>query len=232
MANLGDLEQRIGVEFRQPELLRQAMVHRSYLNENPGFELASNERLEFLGDAVLAYVSAAYLYRTFPDRQEGQLTALRAAAVRAETLAKFARDLALGTFLLLGRGEDKSGGRSRSLLLSSVFEAVVGAILIDRGLDDAAAFIERFLAPEINVILAEGSHQNFKSRLQEWSQARRQLTPTYRTASDSGPGHDRRFNVEVLLGQEVVGRGTGSGKQGAQQAAAKDALERLEGLVG
>ncbi len=228
MTDLEKLEEKLGFAFKSKELLRQSLAHRSYLNENPEFTLGSNERLEFLGDAVLAYVCAAYLYRQFPDLQEGELTSLRAAAVRAETLAKFAVEIDLGTFLLLGRGESKSGGRTRPLLLSSAFEAVVGAVLVDQGLDRATEFTERFLGPELDLIVSEGRHENFKSRLQELTQGESQMTPVYRTMASSGPDHARTFTVEVTLGKEVLGTGSGHSKQLAQQAAARDAMEHVD----
>jgi len=204
------------------------MAHRSYLYEHPDAGLDSNERLEYLGDSVLTYLSSIYLYRLFPSFQEGQLTSLRAAAVRAETLAKFAREIDLGDYLLLGRGEEKSGGRSRPLLLSSAFEALTGAILLDRGLDAVATFIHRFLAPEFDAIVAEKRHENFKSRLQELTQGSMQATPVYRTVRTSGPSHVRTFDVEVVVKDEVAGQGSGHSKREAQQAAARDALENLE----
>jgi ribonuclease III len=204
------------------------MAHRSYLYEHPDAGLESNERLEYLGDAVLTYVSSIYLYRLFPMFQEGQLTSIRAAAVRAETLAKFARKIDLGAYLLLGRGEEKGGGRSRSLLLSSAFEALTGAILLDQGLDAVTTFVHRFLKAEIEDIVAEKRHENFKSRLQELTQGAMQATPIYRTVHTSGPSHARTFKVEVLVKDEVAGLGSGHSKREAQQAAARAALERLE----
>jgi ribonuclease III len=209
-------------------LLRQALAHRSYLYEHPDAGLESNERLEYLGDAVLTYVSSLYLYRQFPELQEGQLTALRAAAVRAETLGKFAREIQLGQYLLLGRGEEKSGGRIRPLLLSSAFEAVIGAILLDQGPEAVTRFLDRFLAREFEDIVAERRQENFKSRLQELTQGQMQATPVYRTVRTSGPSHSRTFEVEVLVNDEVAGAGEGRSKREAQQAAARDALEHLE----
>lgn len=187
----------------------------------------SNERLEYLGDAVLTYVSSLYLYHQFPTLQEGQLTSLRAAAVRAETLAKFAQAIDLGQYLLLGRGEEKSGGRSRPLLLSSTFEALIGAILLDRGLDLVTDFIQRFIVPEFDTIVAEKRHENFKSRLQELTQGTMQATPVYRTVHTQGPSHARIFDVEVLVKDTVAGRGSGHSKREAEQAAAQDALAQL-----
>jgi ribonuclease-3 len=203
------------------------MVHRSYLYEHTEPGLESNERLEYLGDAVLTYVSGVYLYRRFPSFQEGQLTSVRAEAVRAATLAKFARALDLGDHLLLGRGEQKSGGRGRPTLLSSAFEALVGAILLDQGLLAVTAVVERFLAPEVEAIVAENRHDNAKSRLQELTQSSLQATPEYRTVATSGPSHARTFDVEVLVNDQVTGAGSGHSKREAQQAAARAALERL-----
>jgi ribonuclease-3 len=204
-------------------------VHRSYLYEHQEEGLESNERLEYLGDAVLTYVSSLQLYRQFPGLQEGELTSLRAAAVRAETLAKFARAIDLGAYLLLGKGEEKSGGRKRPLLLSSTFEALTGAILLDLGLEVVTGFLEGFLEPEFEAILAEGRQENYKSTLQELTQSRLQVTPVYRTAKMVGPSHARTFTVEVLVGDEVAGEGTGSSKRTAEQAAAQQAIERLNG---
>jgi ribonuclease-3 len=208
-------------------LLLQALAHRSYLYEHPDEALDSNERLEYLGDAVLTFVSSAYLYEQFPLLQEGQLTALRAAAVRAETLAKFARQIDLGSYVLLGRGEAKSGGNNRPLLLSSAFEALVGAIYLDRGLEAVAEFARRFLVPEFEAIVAEKRHENFKSKLQELTQGSMQATPVYRVVHTSGPSHNRTFEVEVLVKDAVAGHGAGHSKREAEQAAAQAALEQL-----
>jgi ribonuclease-3 len=209
-------------------LLRQALAHRSYLYEHPDAGVESNERLEYLGDAVLTYVSSLYLYHHFPQLQEGQLTSLRAAAVRAETLAQFAQRIDLGRHLLLGRGEEKSGGRRRPLLLSSAFEALIGAILLDQGLDAVTEFLQRFLPAEFEAIVADRRQENSKSRLQELTQATMQATPVYRTVRASGPSHARTFEVEVLVKDEVAGRGSGHSKREAEQAAAQAALDRLE----
>ncbi len=209
-------------------MLRQALAHRSYLYEHPDAGVESNERLEYLGDAVLTYVSSLYLYRHFPQLQEGQLTSLRAAAVRAETLAQFAQRIDLGRHLLLGRGEERSGGRNRPLLLSSAFEALIGAILLDQGLDTVTEFLQRFLPAEFEAIVADRRQENSKSRLQELTQGTMQATPVYRTVRASGPSHARTFEVEVLVKDEVAGRGWGHSKREAEQAAARAALEKLE----
>jgi ribonuclease-3 len=220
------------VTFENKQLLHQALAHRSYLYEHPQHELESNERLEFLGDAVLTYVSGVYLYRHFPGLQEGEMTSLRAAAVRAETLAKFAREIDLGQHLLLGRGEEKSGGRARPLLLSQAFEALTGAVLLDRGLEVVTEFLHRFLAPEFDLIMAEGRQANYKSLLQELTQKQLQSTPVYRTVHTHGPSHARTFEVEVLVKDEPMGHGRGHSKREAEQAAAMMALETLQARGG
>jgi len=203
------------------------MAHRSYLYEHPDLELESNERLEYLGDAVLTYISGLYLFREFPRLQEGRLTAIRAAAVRQDTLAKFAREIDLGRYILVGRGEARSGGPERPGLLSNAFEALVGAMLLDQGLDTVTSFFERFLVAEVREIVAEHRHENFKSLLQERTQGALQTTPEYRTVDMTGPSHARTFIIEVLVNGEVVGRGEGPSKRAAQQAAAQQALEKL-----
>lgn len=225
---LNRLQATIDIQFESPALLHQALAHRSYLYEHPEEGIDSNERLEYLGDSILTFVSSLYLYEHFPHLQEGQLTALRAAAVRAETLAKFAHEIDLGQYLLLGRGEEKSGGRSRPLLLSSAFEALTGAILLDRGLNTASDFLRRFLAPEFEHIVAEKRHENFKSKLQELTQATMQATPVYRTVRMSGPSHGRTFDVEVVVKDAIAGRGSGHSKREAEQGAAQDALAGFE----
>lgn len=200
-------------------------MHRSYLNENPGFPLASNERMEFLGDAVLGFVTADYLYRRFTELPEGELTSFRAALVRAETLAQIAKSLDLGEYILLGRGEVATGGRARLRILAQTLEALVGVIFIDQGLDVAEAFILRCIAPQLERVQREKLAKDFKSRLQELAQAQVQMTPTYRTVSAVGPDHAKVFTVEVVVGDRVLAQGDGSSKQEAQQDAARKALE-------
>lgn len=220
------LERTIGLQFRNQDLLHTALVHRSYLNENPDFSLPSNERLEFLGDALLDFVVGEYLYGRFPQMDEGYLTSLRAALIKAETLARFARSISLGDHLYLSRGEDERGGRSREGLLSDAFEALVAAIHLDKGLDTAREFVMRFVEPEATRIMERGLDRDHKSRLQEWAQREVQVTPVYRTVAERGPDHAKEFTIEVLIGDEVWGRGEGRSKQAAEQRAAQQALER------
>lgn len=225
--DLALLERALGLQFDDKSLLQQAFVHRSYLNENPGFKLESNERLEFLGDAVLGFVVAENLYYLFPGLPEGALTSLRAAIVRSETLARVAKRLGLGTYLFLGRGEEASGGRNRPILLARTFEALVGAILIDQGLEAARHFILANLQEELTRVVQEKAGKDYKSRLQEFTQGRWQLTPTYRTVAAEGPDHAKVFTVEVMLAGKPIARGVGRNKQGAEQDAARQALTQL-----
>jgi len=213
--------------FHDPSLLERALTHRSYLNEHPELALDDNERLEFLGDAVLDFVTGAWLYNRFPEMQEGRLTSLRAALVKTETLAKFALRIGLNEQLRLGKGEAETGGRGRTSMLANAFEAILGALYLDQGLDAVRDFLGELLPDETErVVIAEGD-RDAKSILQEWSQAERGITPRYRTVDEQGPDHSKTFTVEVFIGAEGVGRGDGPSKQTAAQAAASDALRRL-----
>jgi ribonuclease III len=223
---LHELEARLQLAFNDKGLLERALTHRSYLNENPDVT-RDNERLEFLGDAVLDFVVGNYLFRRLPDLREGELTSLRAALVRAPTLADFANELEIGRFLRLGLGEDESGGRRRVPLLCATFEAVVGAIYLDQGLPVAQQFIERLIEPALIEIQAQSLHKDAKSEFQVWAQARFNITPHYKVVGVSGPDHARQFAVQVLVGSEVWGEGQGSSKQSAAQAAARTALARI-----
>ena len=227
MAELHSLEDILGINFRDISHLQQALVHRSYLNENPDFELESNERLEFLGDSLLNFVVTERLYLKFPHLAEGDLTRLRSALVRGETLARIAASLKLGDYLYLGKGEDASGGRERRRNLAAVLEAVIGAILVDRGFNTARDFILRVFGDELEQATEEKLKKDPKSKLQEVVQAEFRLTPVYRTVDVSGPDHDRVFKVEVLAGEALLGEGKGKSKQAAEREAAKAALENL-----
>ncbi len=227
MSNLSELEKAIGVSFNDKTLLQRALTHRSFLNENPDFPLVDNERLEFLGDAVLDFITGEYLYHHFPEKREGSLTSLRAALVRTETLAHFAAQVNLGHYLLLGRGEDESGGRERLPILCGAFEALVGAIYLDQGLKATKDFIAAFIAPEVRRVIQARLDKDAKSLLQELSQDLLHLTPFYRTVAESGPDHAKEFTVEVVIGDKVCGRGVGHSKQAAEQEAARDALNHF-----
>ncbi len=229
--NLADLEASLGLVFEDKSLLQRALTHRSYLNENPNLPWLDNERLEFLGDSILGFVTAEYLYHHFPEMKEGDLTSLRAALVRGETLAEYAQSLGLSPHLLISRGEEAAGGRTRRALLAGTFEAVVGAIYLDRGLDAARTFILRMVQAKTPEIVQERLDRNAKSLLQELSQGRLKVTPVYRTVQTRGPDHAREFTVEVVLGEQVYGVGRGRNKQTAEQEAARAALEELERQV-
>ncbi|MBI2864249.1 MAG: ribonuclease III [Chloroflexi bacterium] len=227
MEDLQLLQEKLGIDFADPVLLEQSLVHRSFLNENPGFHLSSNERLEFLGDAILGFVAAEFLYTRFSDISEGQLTGLRAALVRTETLARIGRRLKLGIHLFLGKGEQASGGGERPLILASAFEAVVGAIYLDRGLETVRRFLIEQLDPELDRAMRLKLGKDFKSTLQELIQGRWQITPEYETVAVGGPDHAREFTVGVRVGARVLGEGRGRNKRQAEQEAARRALETL-----
>jgi ribonuclease-3 len=207
-------------------LLRRALTHRSYVNEHPEV-LEDNERLEFLGDAALDFLTAAWLFKRFPEMDEGQLTRLRSALVRTEQLAAFAQDLGLGQALLLGRGEEASGGRERLALLCAGFEALIGALYMDTGFQAVIDFMEPRLQAAAEAILEDESLLDPRSLLQMWAQGELGETPRYRTVDAFGPDHAREFVVEVSVGEEIRGRGRGRSKQEAAQSAAADVLSRL-----
>ena len=228
MIDLTDIEERLGVVFSDKSLLHRALVHRSYHNEHPGFPLENNERLEFLGDAVLGFVTGEYLYHRFPEMAEGQLTNLRSALVRRDALAQLARELDLGRFLLMGAGEISTGGRERPATLCATFEALIGAIYLDQGLDAVLRFLSPLMGPVAARVVQNQSDRDWKSRLQELSQGLMRHTPRYTTIAEIGPDHAREFTVEVTIGGESYGVGTGTNKQQAAQGAACQAFLRLE----
>lgn len=221
---LRDFEKRIKVHFKDQQLLHQVFVHRSYLNENPGFPLNHNERLEFLGDAVLELVVTEHLFRTYPN-PEGELTNWRSALVKGQMLATIAQELEMGNYLYLSRGEEKSGGKARALILANTFEALIGAIYLDQGYPASQAFVSRFLLGRLPEILEKGLHVDAKSHLQELSQEERGVTPSYKVLSESGPDHAKQFKVGVFIRDEMIGVGDGNSKQAAEQAAANQGLE-------
>ena len=228
MNNISQAEAALRVTFVDKTLLQRALTHRSYINENVDYPLEDNERLEFLGDAVLDFITGEYLYHHFPEMAEGRLTNLRSALVRTERLGQFATSLNLGQYLFLGRGEEESGGRERLAILCDAFEAVVGSIYLDQGMEASRDFIHRIIEPALEEILASDADKDAKSRLQELAQSFYRLTPTYRTVSEQGPDHAKEFTVEALIGEKSYGQGSGFSKQTAAQAAAEQALQLLE----
>ncbi len=231
-ARLEQAMNALGVTFRDSSLLHLALVHRSYLNEGEDAEIddsqESNERLEFLGDSLVGFVAADYVFQQFPDLEEGVLTVYRASLVQTETLAAWARGFGLDGLLLLARGEIGPDGEIRDRILAGVFEAVVGAIYLDQGIDAAAAFLRRLIEADGRRIIDTGQQTNYKGRLQELVQGQGGVTPAYRTAEVLGPAHDRYFVEEVVLGDQVLGTGRGANKRIAQKEAARNALERLQ----
>lgn len=218
------LSMRLGLSFSNVSLLTRALTHRSYLNEHADVQ-QDNERLEFLGDAVLDFIVGAWVFHRFPEMPEGDLTKMRSAIVRNDQLAAFSRGLGLGGAMRLGRGEYFSGGSRRDGLLASVFEALIGALYLDAGLGAVENFVLPLLEAARPTILTEVSDP--KSRLQEWAQAQKLGAPRYHTVTSSGPDHAKEFEVDVEIGSEMRGRGRGASKNAAQQSAAQDALKNL-----
>lgn len=227
MTDFVKFEEKLGVEFNDKNILRSALTHRSYLNENPQTKerWEHNERLEFLGDAVLELVITEYLYQRFPERPEGELTSLRASLVNANMLGEVASELDFNNFLLLSRGEAKDLGRARQYILANAFEAVVGAIYLDRGYETVKNFLIKVLTPRVDEILEKKLYRDAKSLFQEEAQERVSITPTYQVQKEWGPDHDKHFIVGVYLEKELVAEGEGPSKQAAQQQAAENALK-------
>lgn len=229
--DLESLQQALGYRFHDPNLLLRALTHRSYVNEHPEDEVGDNQRLEFLGDAVLDFVAGAWVYHRYPDFDEGRMTRLRASLVRTETLARLARQVGVGEALRLGHGEEEAGGRKRDANLCDAFEAIIGALYLDGGLAVAENFVAPLIGPVAEATLAAEADLDAKSRLQEWSQAELGLTPRYRIVAEQGPDHAKTFVAEVLLGKRVMGRGSGRSKQAAEQSAAQAAWKSLSDVV-
>jgi ribonuclease-3 len=225
--DLADIEKGLNLTFNDKTLLRRALTHRSYLNENQDYILEDNERLEFLGDAILDFITGEHLYHRFPESAEGQLTNLRSALVRTEQLARFATEMRLGDYLFLGRGEEETGGRQRTAILCDAFEALIGALYLDRGLEFTRDFMCDVMEQALQEVLISDTEKDAKSRLQEVAQSHYRVTPTYRTIKEEGPDHAKEFTVQALLGSKPYGEGVGLSKQTAAQAAAQQALDVL-----
>ena len=231
MADLAALQQTLGVSFNNLSLLEQALVHSSYVNENPGFAPTSNERLEFLGDAVLGLIVAEKLYQDFPQLSEGEMTRLRAALVCQDTLARVARAIKLGDYLYLGKGEKASGGERKPANLARALEAVIAAVFLDQGLFTTRDVTLRLFNEELQKVASQGVEVDYKSQLQELIQAREQQAPVYRVVEATGPDHEKKFTVEVRIGDTVLGKGTGKSKKTAETEAARSALQRLQSTL-
>jgi ribonuclease-3 len=221
------LQKILGVSFSQPDLLEQALVHSSFINENPASAINHNERLEFLGDAVLDFIVADRLYRDFSGLTEGEMTKARATLVRRDTLASVASNIRLGDFLFMGKGEESTGGRSKVPNLAGALEAVIAAIYLDQGVETAAGVVNKLLAEEWRKLVSQGVGIDYKSKLQELSQSIHQAAPLYRLVSETGPDHDKVFTVEVIIDGKPMGSGTGKSKKLAETEAARVALATL-----
>ncbi len=219
---------KLGVRLTK-DLAHQAFVHRSYLNEHPTFPYPSNERLEFLGDSVLSIAISEHLYKSYPDKNEGYLTAVRSAAVSKTTLAAIARSLSLGDFLYLAKGEEESNGRKNPSILANTLEALIGAIYLDKGLATAKKVVLELLTEKVNQVVAEGRYQDNKSMLQEHAQNQHLGSPIYKVLSSRGPDHAREFTIGAYVNGTLVGKGSGNSKQVAAQEAAKAGLSTLTG---
>ena len=223
--NFSEFEKNIGVNFLDRALLKQAFTHRSYLNENRKTNLEHNERLEFLGDAVLELIVTAHLYEKYPAYNEGEMTSLRSALVNANTMAEVASKIKMNDFMLLSRGEAKDVGRARQYILANAIEALIGAIFLDQGYQTAEKFVGEQLFPLLPKIIKEGFWLDAKSRFQEKSQEIAGTTPSYESLKETGPDHDKHFTIGVFLGKEKVAEGEGKSKQDAEQAAARAGLQ-------
>ncbi len=224
MKDFSILEKKLGLKFKNKDLLEQAFTHRSYLNENPDFKLDHNERLEFLGDAVMELIVTSHLYKDFPEKAEGDLTNWRAALVNAKMLTSVAEELGFNEFLLLSKGESKELGKARAYILANAFEALLGALYLDSGFKPCDEFIEKYLLVKLADIIQDGSYKDAKSKFQEEAQERVSITPNYKVMKESGPDHEKQFVVGVYLGSELVAEGHGTSKREAEEAAAELAL--------
>jgi len=227
MNDWNDCQKDLGISFHQESLLEQAFVHLSYLNENPGFARPSNERLEFLGDAILNFIVTEKLYEEFPQLPEGEMTEIRAALVCRDTLAELASSLKLGDWLLLGRGEEANGGRAKESNLANAIEALIGALYLDQGIAKARRFILRQLKRELEKIKAGKIPPNYKALVQELIQGQKKPTPVYRLVEATGPDHSKQFTAEILVEGEALGKGVGKSKKVAESQAARAAWEKL-----
>lgn len=226
MKNLNELEKSINFVFSNKQLLVTALTHRSFLNENRKVK-EHNERLEFLGDAVLELLVTQYLFDNCPNETEGVLTSFRSASVKTDTLAEISRKMNFGKYLMMSRGEERTGGRDKDYLLANTFEAILGAMYLDKDIQSCRKFLEKVLFPKINVIIEERLDIDPKTQFQELAQEMYKETPSYRIVEEKGPDHEKTFTMGVFIGKKEFGRGTGASKQKAEEEAAQKALEKL-----
>lgn len=227
MNSIDEFKKNIAVEFKDNDLLLLALTHRSYVNEHRSVT-QHNERLEFLGDAVLELITSDYLFNTYPDRAEGDLTSFRAALVRTESLAETALNIGVGENIRLSKGEEDTGGRSKSYLLANALEAIIGAIYLDQGYEKAKEFVHTFLIKKIDYIVANRLDIDSKTKIQELAQAKYKVTPFYEVIEEEGPDHDKKFTVVVKINEKEIGKGIGTSKQKAEEEAAKEGVKYIE----
>ncbi len=225
MINFGDFEKKTGIVFKDKDLLKQSFIHRSYINENPNAGLAHNERLEFLGDAVLELISTDFLYKKYKSYTEGELTSLRSALVNAVIISEVASDIGMNDFLLLSKGETKDKGKARQYILANTYEAYIGAAYLDQGYDAVVDFVTETLLSKTEEIVKKKLWRDSKSLVQEKAQEYESVTPSYKVLSEAGPDHDKHFTVGILFGGELIAEGKGKSKQEAEQKAAENALK-------
>lgn len=228
MDSYNEIIKKIGIEFKNKSLLKMAFTHRSYLNENRGKGLENNERLEFLGDAVLELIISTYLYEKHPQKTEGDLTSIRAAIVRTESLAEETRRIGLGQYLKMSKGEEDSGGKDKEYLLANLYEATLGAIYLEHGYEVCKDFVSRTLLLKIDKIISQKLFIDPKTKIQEIMQSKFKLTPTYEILKEDGPDHDKVFTVGLYKGTEILSEGNGQSKQKAEEDAAKNAIDKIE----
>ena len=228
MENLNEIQKNIGLDFQNPELLEIALTHRSYLNEHQGAKIQNNERQEYLGDAVLELIISDYIFRKYPDKAEGELTSIRSAVVRTESLAEESRKLGIGEHLQMSKGEKDSGGKDKDYLLANAYEAVLGAIYLDSGMESCIQFVTRTLVPKIDNIVENNLFIDPKTQAQEIIQSRYKTTPTYEIVKEEGPDHDKKFTVALLINKKEKAQGQGTSKQKAEESAALAAIEIIE----
>ncbi len=225
MINFSEFEKKTNINFKSKDLLKQAFIHRSYINENPNSGFSHNERLEFLGDAVLELIVTDFLFKKYSTYTEGELTALRSALVNAVIISEVASKIGMNEYLLLSKGEAKDNGKARQYILANTFEAYIGAIYLDQGYDGAEKFVTAFLLPHTEEIVSKKLWRDAKSLVQEKTQEFVGVTPAYKVLSESGPDHDKHFTVGILFGSDLIAEGKGKSKQEAEQSAAMAALK-------
>ena len=228
MNNYKELEKKTKIVFKNARLIETAFVHKSYVNEHRNENIEHNERLEFLGDAVLELAATRHLFEKCPDKSEGIMTAFRSALVKGKHLAEISEELELGKYLFLSNGEEKSGGREKKYILANLLEAYIGAIYVEHGYDVAEKFIDKFILKRLDQIIAKGLHIDAKSQFQEMCQEREELTPYYELISEEGPDHDKKFTMGAFINEVLIAKGIGSSKQKAEDDAAKNALKAKE----